>query len=149
MEIILLEKVENLGNLGDRVRVKNGYGRNFLLPEGKAVRATPDNVREFEARREELEQAAADALTRAHGRASALEGLEVTITARTAGEGRLYGSVGPVDIADAIVAAGFEVEKKEVRTPHGPIRQVGEYEVEVHLHTDVDVPVRVVVVGEE
>ncbi|HYW92706.1 MAG TPA: 50S ribosomal protein L9 [Gammaproteobacteria bacterium] len=149
MEIILLEKVENLGNLGDRVRVKNGYGRNFLLPQRKAVRATPENIREFEARREELEKAAADALTRARGRTSSLEGLEVTITARTAGEGRLYGSVGPVDVADAIAAAGVEVEKKEVRMPQGPIRQVGEYEVEVHLHTDVDVPVRVVVVGEQ
>ncbi len=149
MEIILLEKVENLGNLGDRVRVKRGYGRNYLLPKGKAVRATPENIEEFEARREELEKAAADVLSRSHSRARTLEGLEVTITARTAGEGRLYGSVGPVDIADAITAAGFEVEKKEVRMPHGPIRQTGEFEVEVYLHTDVAVPVRVVVVGQE
>lgn len=145
MNVILLEKVANLGNLGDKVKVKAGYGRNYLIPFGKAVPATAVNLTDFEARRAELEKASADKLTAAQGRASALAELEVTITANAGDEGKLFGSIGTRDISDAITAAGEAVEKAEVRLPEGALREVGEYEVSVQLHTDVTVEVKIVV----
>lgn len=148
MELILLEKVENLGNLGDIVKVRSGYARNFLLPTGKAKVATEEAKAEFEARRAELEKAAAEALSAALARAEKLEGLEVTIKAKAGEEGKLFGSVGTAEIADAITAAGVEVEKREVRMPEGPIRQEGEFDITLHLHTDVDAVVKVLIEGE-
>ena len=147
MEVILLEKVTNLGNLGDKVNVKGGYARNFLLPQGKATMATAENVAAFEARRAELEKQAADKKANAEARAQELSELEVTITATAGDEGKLFGSIGTHDIADALTASGIEVAKSEVRLPNGTIRQVGEYDVAVHLHTDVQATVRVVVVA--
>ncbi len=149
MDVILLEKVENLGGLGDKVRVRPGYARNFLIPSGKAKYATAENIAEFEARRAELEKAAAEALATAQARKEKLDGVEVTVTAKSGSEGKLFGSVGTVDIADALQAAGAEVEKREIRMPEGPIRQAGEYEFVVHLHTDVNATVKVNVVAEE
>ena len=149
MDVILLEKIDNLGNLGDKVNVRAGYARNFLIPQGKAKYATPKNLAEFEARRTELEKAAADALTRAHGRATGLAGLEITIPAKAGSEGKLFGSIGTADIAEAITAAGEEIEKREVRLPTGPLRKTGEYEIAIHLHTDVNATVRLVVLPEE
>ncbi len=147
MEIILLEKVTNLGNLGDQVNVKGGYARNFLLPQGKATLATAENVAAFEARRAELEKQAAEKKANAEARADELNELEVTITATAGDEGKLFGSIGTHDIADALTASGIEVAKSEVRLPNGTIRHVGEYDVTVHLHTDVEATVRVVVVA--
>jgi large subunit ribosomal protein L9 len=138
MEIILLEKIAKLGNLGDKVIVKPGYGRNFLIPKGKAVRASAERLAEFEQRRAELEKKAAAGLAAAQARAEALAKLAVTITQKAGEEGRLYGSVGPKDIADAATAAGVKLEKSEVRLPNGPIRQVGDYEIKLHLHIDLD-----------
>ncbi|HET7921764.1 MAG TPA: 50S ribosomal protein L9 [Gammaproteobacteria bacterium] len=149
MEVILLQKVENLGNLGDKVKVRPGYGRNFLIPHGKAKAATPKNLAEFEARRAELEKEAADQLTRAGARRAELEGKSVTITAKAGQEGKLFGSIGTVDIAEAFNNAGLKIERKEVRMPQGPIRVAGEHKVELHLHTDVNVEVTVVVIAEE
>lgn len=149
MEVILLKKVDNLGGLGDKVKVRAGYGRNFLIPQGLAKPATPENIAEFEARRAELEKAAADALAAALARKEKLEGLVVTITSKSGGEGKLFGSVGTVDIADAVVAAGQELERREVRMPEGPIRVAGEHEVELHLHADVNATIKVVIIGEE
>ena len=148
MEIILLQKVENLGNLGDRVKVRPGYGRNYLIPQGKATEATAVNIARFEARRAELEKAATDALTAAQGRARELTDLIVTLSAKAGGEGRLFGSVGAADIAEAVSAAGMELKKQEVRLPQGPIRQLGEYDVEVRLHSDVSAHIRVNVIAE-
>ena len=149
MEVILLEKVGRLGNLGDRVTVKAGYGRNYLLPFGKAVSATAANVTEFEARRAELESAANERLNEAQARADKLGELMVTIEAHVGEGGRLFGSVGPRDIADAINAAtGISVVKSEIKMPSGPLREVGEYEIDVQLHSDVIATVGVEVVGE-
>lgn len=148
MEVILLEKIANLGNLGDKVNVKAGYGRNFLLPQGKATAATEANVAAFEARRAELEKAAAEKKASAEARAAQLAELEVTITATAGDEGKLFGSIGTRDIAEAVSAAGVELDKSEVRLPNGALRSVGEYDVEVHLHTDVEATVKVVVVAE-
>jgi len=148
MEIILLEKVVNLGNLGDKVTVSPGYGRNFLIPTGKAVRATADKLAEFEQRRAELEKRAADELATAQTRANALAKLNVTITQKAGEEGRLYGSVGPKDIADAVTAAGVELHKNEVRLPAGPIRHVGDYEIKLHLHQDLDGVLALKIAGE-
>ncbi|AZZ93747.1 MULTISPECIES: 50S ribosomal protein L9 [unclassified Hahella] len=148
MEVILLEKVANLGNLGDKVKVRAGYGRNFLVPYGKAVPATKANVEQFEARRAELEKAAAEKLSEAQARAEAINGKEVTIVAKSGDEGKLFGSVGTKDIADAVTALGVEVEKSEVRLPEGALRNTGEYEVDVQMHTDVTATVKVIVVGE-
>ncbi len=148
MEVILLEKVDNLGSLGDRVNVRPGYGRNYLIPHGKAKPATADNVRLFEERRAELESRAAEALAEAQKRAESLAGLTVTIGAKAGDEGKLFGSVGTQDIADAVTAAGVEIERHEVRMPEGPIRLTGEYEVGLHLYTDVDASVNVVVTAE-
>jgi large subunit ribosomal protein L9 len=148
MDVILLEKVANLGSLGDKVKVKAGYGRNFLLPYGKAVPATADNLKAFEERRAELEKAAAEKLAAAQARGEALNGASVTITSKAGEEGKLFGSIGVRDIADAITAAGTEVEKSEVRLPEGPLRVVGEYEIELQLHSDVTVSINLAVVAE-
>lgn len=148
MEVILLEKVDNLGNLGDRVNVKPGYGRNFLIPTGKATPATEEQIKLFEARRAELEKAAADALAAAEARRDRLEGLRITITSRAGEEGKLFGSVGTHDIADAVSAAGVEVQRSEVRLPEGAFRMVGEYPVQLHLHSDVDVDITLVIEAE-
>lgn len=148
MEVILLEKVDNLGGLGDRVNVRPGFGRNYLIPQGKAKPATEENIRFFEARRAELENKAAEELAAAQARAAQLEGLTVTITAKVGEEGKLFGSVGTTDIADAVTAAGVEIGKHEVRLPEGPLRATGEYEIELHLHADVNATVQVVVAGE-
>ena len=147
MEVILLEKVANLGSLGDKVKVKAGYGRNFLLPYGKAVPATEANVKAFEERRAELEKAAAEKLAAAQARAEALEGASFTITSKAGEEGKLFGSIGVRDIADAVSTGGTEVEKSEVRLPDGALRNVGEFDVVVQLHTDVETTVKLVVVA--
>jgi len=149
MEIILLQKLPNLGKIGDRVKVKSGYGRNFLLPQGKATLATADNIAKFEARRAEFEKAANDELSGAKSRAAKLEGVKLTLSAKAGGEGKLFGSVGTTDIAEALRKAGHAVERSEVRMPNGPIRQAGEHTVLLHLHTDVNVDLPVVIVGEE
>lgn len=151
MEIILLEKVENVGVLGDKVTVKSGYARNFLIPQGKAVFASADNVAAFEERRAELEQQAAEKLAAAEARKAKIEALSdgVTIAHQTGEEGKLFGSVGTTDIAAACEAAGVEVAKSEIRLPEGAFRMVGEYNVSLHLHTDVDVDLLVKVVAED
>ncbi len=148
MEVILLEKVANLGSLGDKVKVKAGYGRNFLVPYGKAVPATKDNLEAFEARRAELEKAAAEKLASAEARAEKLNGASFTISSKAGDEGKLFGSIGVRDIADAISTSGTEVEKSEVRLPEGPIRAVGEYDIELQLHSDVTAEVKLTVVAE-
>ncbi|HEV2110552.1 MAG TPA: 50S ribosomal protein L9 [Gammaproteobacteria bacterium] len=149
MEVILLQKVENLGNLGDKVKVRAGYGRNFLIPQGKAKPATAGNVAEFEKRRAELEKQAADMLAAAVQRKGELDGKSITINAKAGQEGKLFGSVGTVDIAEAMTASGIKLERKEVRMPQGPIRVAGEHKVEIHLHTDVNVEITVNVIAEE
>lgn len=145
MELILLEKVTNLGNLGDKVSVKPGYGRNFLVPQGKAVPATAANLAGFEARRAEYEAKAQATLDEAGKRQAALDGSSVTIHANASAEGKLYGSVGPRDIAEALTKAGTPVGKSEVVLGEGAFRAVGEYEVTLHLHADVEATVKVVV----
>lgn len=148
MNVILLEKVSNLGGLGDQVSVKAGYGRNYLIPFGKAVPATADNVASFEARRAQL-QAAADAkLAEAQARANKLAELKVSVAANAGDEGKLFGSVGTADIADALTAAGVAVAKSEVRLPNGSIREVGEFEVDVQVHSEVTATVTVIVVAQ-
>ena len=149
MEVILLEKIHRLGNLGDKVSVRPGYGRNFLIPNRKAVPATAENIAKFEEQRAELERVQADALGRANARAAQLNEMAVTIAAKAGAEGKLFGSVGTGDIAEALVALGAECEKREVRLPDGPLREVGEYEVEIHLHPDVNATVKVTVVNED
>ena len=149
MEVILLQKVENLGNLGDKVKVRAGYGRNYLIPHGKAKPATVANLAEFEKRRAELEKQAAEALSGAEARKAQLEGKVITVNAKAGQEGKLFGSVGTVDIAEALTSGGVKVERKEVRMPQGPIRVAGEHKVEIHLHTDVNVEITVNVVAEE
>ncbi|MEZ5446761.1 MAG: 50S ribosomal protein L9 [Gammaproteobacteria bacterium] len=148
MEVILLEKVHNLGKLGDRVKVRPGYARNFLIPEKMAVPATESNVQKLETMRADLEKAQAEALAGAETRAAALKDAVVTIAARAGEEGKLFGSVGTADIAEAFSKAGTEVEKREVRMPTGPIRTLGDHAVELHLHADVNVAVTVRVVAE-
>ena len=148
MEVILLEKVVNLGDLGDKVNVKSGYARNFLVPHQKAVMATKEKIAEFEARRAELEKAAAEKLAAAQVRAEALGKIEVVITHKAGEEGKLFGSVGTQDIADAMTAAGAAVDKSEVRLPEGIIRHVGEYQIDVNLHTDITVTIAVQVAAE-
>ena len=149
MEVILLEKVDNLGTLGDKVKVRPGYARNYLLPKGKAKFATAENIAAFEARRAELERQAAEALQAAEVRRDSLAGMVVELHAKSGGEGKLFGSIGAADIAEAVTARGVALEKREVRMPDGPLRQVGEYEVDLHLHADVDAHIRVIVIGEE
>ena len=149
MEVILLQKVANLGGIGDRVKVKSGYGRNYLLPSGRATLATPANVARFEARRADLEKHAREETQNAQQRAEALRDFRLTITAKAGTEGKLFGSVGTTDIAEGCTAAGHKVSRSEVRLPNGPIRAVGEHQVVVHLHTDVEVTLTVIVVAEE
>lgn len=150
MKVILLENLGRIGDIGDQVEVKAGFGRNFLIPQGKAVRATPENVAMFEERRAELEKAAADKLTRAKGRAELIEKIgEVTIKQLASDEGRLFGSVGTREIAEAVTAAGEELEKSEVLLPEGVIRDVGEYEVELQLHAEIVATIRVIVAPED
>lgn len=149
MEVILLEKVGGLGGLGDKVSVKSGYGRNFLIPKGKAVFASEANVKVFEERRAELERQATEKLAAAEARKARIDALEnVTIGHKAGDEGKLFGSVGTVDIAAACSDAGIEVAKSEVRLPEGAFRVAGEYEVTLHLHPDVDASLKVIVVGE-
>jgi large subunit ribosomal protein L9 len=149
MEVILLQKVANLGKIGDRVKVKSGYGRNFLLPSGRATLATAANVARFELRRTELERLAGEELGSAQERAETLRDFRLTITAKAGSEGKLFGSVGTADIAEACTAAGHKVARSEVRLPAGPIRLVGEHQVTLHLHTDVEVTLTVIIVAEE
>ena len=148
MQIILLEKVLNLGNLGEVVKVKDGYARNFLIPQKKAKRATPAALAEFEARRAELEKLAAEKLAAAQAVADKLNGAAVSVARKSAMDGRLFGSVGNADIAEALKAAGFDVGKSAVRLPEGPLKMIGEFPVEVALHTDVLATVTVNVVAE-
>lgn len=149
MDVILLQKVANLGTIGDRVKVKSGYGRNFLLPSGKATLATVANVARFEARRAELEKLAGEEFGSAQERAESLKDFRLTITAKAGSEGKLFGSVGTADIAEACTAAGHKVNRSEVRLPNGPLRSVGEHQVALHLHTDVEVALTVIIVAEE
>ncbi len=149
MEVILFEKIDRLGGIGDLVNVKAGFARNFLLPQGKAKVATDANKAEIEARRAEFEKLAADALVAAEKRREQIEALTIEITAKSGTEGKLFGSIGNVDIAGALTEAGVEVEKREVRLPEGPIRQAGEYEITLHLHTDVDAVAKITIIGEE
>lgn len=149
MEIILLQKVTNLGNIGDRVKVKSGYGRNFLLPKGKATLATADNVAKFEVRRADLEKNAHQELAAAQARAVKLEGFKLTLTAKAGSEGKLFGSVGNTDIVEALTNAGHVVSRAEVRMGSGPIRHVGDHVVQLHLHADVLVDVPVTITAEE
>lgn len=146
MEIILLERIAGLGGLGDRVDVKPGYARNYLVPQGKALSATERNIARFEERRAELERQAADEVVRAERRSQDLAALDLVIARRAGGEGRLFGSVGIIDVAEAATEAGVEVRRNEVRMPDGPIRQTGRYEVAVRVHPDVEAAVRVAVV---
>ena len=148
MQIILLEKIANVGNLGDVVKVKDGYARNFLIPHGKAKRATPDNLKAIEARRSDLEQAAAEKLATAQALATKLEGSTLRISQKSGVDGRLFGSVTNVDVVEALKKQGTEIEKSMVRMPSGPLKQVGEHPVSVALHTDVTAHITVNVVGE-
>ncbi|HZQ63485.1 MAG TPA: 50S ribosomal protein L9 [Casimicrobiaceae bacterium] len=148
MQIILLEKVVNVGNLGDVVKVKDGYARNFLIPHGKAKRATPENIATIEAKRAELENAANARLEAAQGQAGKLEGKVVSIKQKAGVDGRLFGSVTNADIVEALKGEGFEIEKGAVRMPAGPLKQVGEYPLVIQLHTDVQANITVQVVGE-
>lgn len=150
MEVILLENIENLGSLGDKVSVKSGFARNYLVPHGKAKMATAANIAEFETRRAELEKTAAEAKAAGEARKQAIEAIgNIEITAKVGTEGKLFGSIGTADIADAITAAGHEVEKREVRLPEGAIRTTGDHQIDIHLYTDVDTTVTVVIIGEE
>ncbi len=148
MEIILLEKIDNLGAMGDRVNVKPGYGRNYLVPKGKAKPATAENIAAFEAMRAELEKTSAETLAAAEARRDQLVDMSITIAANAGDEGKLFGSVGTADIADAIVAAGANVERHEVRLPDGVFRQLGDYEVQLHLHADVNATIKLSIIAE-
>jgi large subunit ribosomal protein L9 len=148
MEVILLESVQKLGELGDKVTVKSGYGRNFLIPQKKAVPATAENLQQFEERRADLEAAAGDKLSIAKNRAKKVEELSITITTKAGEEGKLFGSITVRDVADACDSAGVELEKSEVRLPEGPIRELGEFEINIHLHPEVDAVLKLAVVAE-
>lgn len=149
MEVILLQKVANLGTIGDRVKVKSGYGRNYLLPHGKATLATPANVAKFEARRAELERVAREEFGDAELRAKAFAEFKLEITAKAGSEGKLFGSIGTSDIAEAATRADHKLARSEVRLPNGPLRVVGEHVVMLHLHTDVNVPLAISILAEE
>jgi large subunit ribosomal protein L9 len=149
MEIILLESIDRLGGLGDRVNVRPGFARNYLLPKGKAKLATAANIAEIAERRAELEKHEAEVLKAARARAEQLEGLEISITAKSGGEGKLFGSVTNANITEAVNEKGVELEKSEVRMPEGPIRLAGEYDIDLHLHTDVNATIKLTVIGEE
>jgi large subunit ribosomal protein L9 len=148
MEVILLEKVDNLGNIGDRVKVRSGYGRNFLLPKGKATLATAENIAIVEERRAELERKEAGDLIGAQARGVEIQKLSLQLVAKAGTEGKLFGSLGTIDIAEACTSAGVPVERSEVRLPDGPIRMLGEHEIEIHLHSDVNVAVRIEVISD-
>jgi large subunit ribosomal protein L9 len=148
MQVILMERVANLGNLGDVVKVKDGFARNYLIPKGKAKRATDANLKAFEARRAELEKVQADALAKAQQRAAKLEGLMLQITQKAGVDGRLFGSVTNYDVVEALGAQGIEIERSEVRMPQGPLKQVGDHRVEIALHGDVVATITVSVLGE-
>jgi large subunit ribosomal protein L9 len=149
MELILLEKVQNLGDLGDLVKVKAGFGRNYLVPQGKAAPATKENLAQFESRRAELEAAAHDKLGKAMARQTALADVVIELSANASEEGKLYGSIGPREIATAVTASGHEISNSEVIMGEGPIRMVGEFDVVVQLHTDVESLVKVIVTPEK
>lgn len=149
MEVILLEKTRNLGSLGDKVNVKSGYGRNFLIPQGKAVPATSANIEVFEQRRAELEAAAAESLKTAEERKAKISALSIVIASKAGDEGKLFGSIGTRDIADAITKAGETVEKKEVQMSFGTIRQTGEYDITLHVHSDIQFDIKVTVVAQD
>jgi large subunit ribosomal protein L9 len=149
MQVILLEKIVNLGGLGEVVKVRDGFARNYLIPNGKARRATPENVKEFEARRGELEHAQADALAKAQEKGARLDGLMVQVTQKAGVDGKLFGSVTNVDISEALKAQGFDVPKAAIRMPQGPLKQVGDHPTKVALHADVVVTVTVSVLGEQ
>jgi len=149
MNVILLENVENLGNIGDLVKVKPGYGRNFLIPHGKAALATPENMKAIEARRAELEKASVEELSAAKERAKAFEGVELVIQANAGPEDKLFGSVGPIDICSALEGLQIEVERSEIRMPEGPIQELGEFEIGVHLHPEINAEIKVRVVAAE
>ena len=149
MKVILLDRVENLGAIGDLVSVKSGYGRNYLIPNGKAALATAQNIKELEKKKEELEKRAAEQLEAAKSRGELIQGMSLTISANVESEGKLYGSVGPVDIVEAFEKVGVSVERSEIRMPDGPIREVGESEISLHFHSDVDIPVKLNVVSED
>jgi large subunit ribosomal protein L9 len=149
MEVILLEKIRHLGDLGQKVRVRAGFGRNFLIPQGKAVLATPDNVAKFEARKAELEKANAELLAAAAARAGKLNALTLTIRRKAGEEGKLYGSVGTSDISEAAAEAGVELHKHEVKLPDGPFRMLGEFEVDINLHADVDSKIKLIIAAED
>lgn len=149
MNVILLEKVQNLGKLGDRISVKSGYARNYLLPKGKAVLATPQNVAIFEQRRAELEKTEAEILAKAQARREAVNGKTITISVKAGEEGKLFGSVGTADIVETAAGIGVELARHEIRLPSGPFRHIGAYEVEIHLHPDVDARITVNVAAEE
>jgi len=149
MEVILFEKIDRLGGIGDLVNVKAGFARNFLLPQGKAKVATDANKAEIEERRAEFEKLAAETLSSAEKRRETIEALSISITAKSGTEGKLFGSIGNIDISTAITEAGVEVAKREVRLPDGPIRQAGEYEVTLHLHSEINAIAKITIIGEE
>jgi large subunit ribosomal protein L9 len=149
MQVILLEKVVNLGGLGDVVKVRDGFARNYLIPNGKAKRATPENVKEFEGRRGELERAQNEALTKAQEKAAKLDGFMVQITQKAGVDGKLFGSVTNVDISEALKAQNFDIPKAEIRMPQGPLKQVGDHPIKIALHADVVVTITVSVLGEQ
>jgi large subunit ribosomal protein L9 len=149
MQVILMEKVANLGNLGDVVKVKDGFARNFLIPQGKAKRATQENLKQFEARRAELEKAQAEQLKQAQDQGAKLEGLMLQVTQKAGPDGRLFGSVTNYDIVEGLKKQGHEVERSQIRMPQGPLKQVGDYPIQVALHTDVAVTITVSVLGEQ
>ena len=149
MKVILLDRVENLGAIGDLVSVKSGYGRNYLIPNGKAALATAQNIKELEKKKEELEKRAAEQLEAAKSRGDLIKGMSLTVSANVESEGKLYGSVGPVDIVEAFEKVGVSVERSEIRMPDGPIREVGESEINLHFHSDVDIPITLNVVSED
>ncbi len=149
MEIILLEKIDNIGSIGDKVTVKPGYARNYLIPKGKATLATPENIAKFEAHRAEIEAKAYTELEAAQARADKIAGQVLRVTVNAGAGGKLFGSVGTPDIAEACEALGFNVERSEIRMPNGPLRVVGEHEIELHFHTDVNTPLTVIIEGQD
>ena len=149
MNVILLDNVENLGSIGDLVKVKAGYGRNFLIPQGKAALATPENIKAMEARRAELEKAAAEELAAAKARFETINGTEVVISANAGSEDKLFGSIGPIDIVEALEGVQIEAERSEIRMPEGPIQELGEFQIGVHLHPEVNAEILVRVVAAE
>jgi len=149
MNVILLDNVENLGKIGDLVKVKPGYGRNYLLPQGKAALATDENLKQIEARRADLEKAAAEELSAAKTRAAAIEGMELVIQANAGAEGKLFGSVGPIDIAEAFDKVQVDAQRSEIRMPDGPIQELGEFPVGIHLHPEVNVNITIRIVEME